>query len=164
LVADNLDDSYVQYLSYGASARAGISQDIGADFAAGGFARWEERAPGFNVRSIQTPLRMERDSHGVMTGLGSWEIYVQLKYLRKPTELYYVPDVEHGAHQLTRADQLLASQEGAVDWFDFWLNGHEDADPAKAMQYARWEKLCELQIAEKTGLPTFCVSASEARH
>jgi hypothetical protein len=29
-----------------------------------------------------------------------------------------------------------------VDWFDFWLNGHEDPDPEKADQYRRWRGLC----------------------
>jgi hypothetical protein len=28
-----------------------------------------------------------------------------------------------------------------VDWFDFWLNSHEDPDPSKAEQYSRWRKL-----------------------
>ena len=35
----------------------------------------------------------------------------------------------------------LISQGGNVDWFDFWLNRHEDDDPAKAEQYDRWRKL-----------------------
>jgi hypothetical protein len=30
-----------------------------------------------------------------------------------------------------------------VDWFDFWLNGHEDAASSKAEQYERWRKLRE---------------------
>jgi hypothetical protein len=28
-----------------------------------------------------------------------------------------------------------------VDWFDFWLNGHEETQPAKANQYTRWRAL-----------------------
>jgi hypothetical protein len=28
-----------------------------------------------------------------------------------------------------------------VDWFDFWLNGHEETDPAKSKQYARWREM-----------------------
>ncbi len=28
-----------------------------------------------------------------------------------------------------------------VDWYDYWLNGHEDPDPAKAEQYRRWSRL-----------------------
>jgi hypothetical protein len=39
----------------------------------------------------------------------------------------------------------MASQQGDVDWFDFWLNGHEDPDPTKADQYIRWRELRNLQ-------------------
>ena len=43
--------------------------------------------------------------------------------------------------------ERLASQEMNVDWYDFWLNGHEDPDPAKAEQYARWRHLREIRDA-----------------
>jgi hypothetical protein len=36
-------------------------------------------------------------------------------------------------------------QQGAVDWFTFWLKGEEDPDPNKALQYARWRELRKLQ-------------------
>jgi hypothetical protein len=39
----------------------------------------------------------------------------------------------------------LASEQGDVDWFDFWLRGHEDPDPAKAEQYARWREMRKQQ-------------------
>jgi hypothetical protein len=51
----------------------------------------------------------------------------------------------------------LAVQRRVVDWFDFWLNGHEDSDPAKPEQYRRWEKLCDMQKAANPDRPTFCV-------
>jgi hypothetical protein len=35
----------------------------------------------------------------------------------------------------------MAVQQRAVDWFDFWLNGHEDPDERKVEQYAGWRKL-----------------------
>jgi len=43
--------------------------------------------------------------------------------------------------------RTLASEQEDVDWFDFWLNGHEDPDLAKAEQYTRWRKLREMQKA-----------------
>ena len=39
----------------------------------------------------------------------------------------------------------MVSQQGAVDWFRFWLKGEEDLDPAKAEQYTRWRELRKLQ-------------------
>jgi hypothetical protein len=38
----------------------------------------------------------------------------------------------------------VAHQEMLVDWFDFWLNGHEDPDSTKSSQYARWRTLKQL--------------------
>ncbi len=35
----------------------------------------------------------------------------------------------------------LLRQQGAVDWFAFWLKGEADPDPAKAAQYTRWRAL-----------------------
>jgi hypothetical protein len=35
--------------------------------------------------------------------------------------------------------------ETNADWFDFWLNQHEDPDKAKAAQYVRWRNLREMQ-------------------
>ncbi len=56
--------------------------------------------------------------------------------------MVYLPEAEH---VLVRPWERMVSQGGDVDWFDFWLNGHEDPDPAKAEQYARWRKLRKLQ-------------------
>jgi hypothetical protein len=37
------------------------------------------------------------------------------------------------------------SQQPIVDWFDFWLNGREDPQPANAAQYARWRELRKMR-------------------
>jgi hypothetical protein len=49
----------------------------------------------------------------------------------------------------------LASEGGAVDWFDFWLNGREVTE--KAEKYRRWEKLCALQQVANPGAARFCI-------
>jgi hypothetical protein len=56
---------------------------------------------------------------------------------------------ENTPHILVQPAQRYASQQSAVDWFDFWLNEDEDPDPAKATQYARWKGLTEPKIREK---------------
>jgi hypothetical protein len=53
--------------------------------------------------------------------------------------------MRNGAHVLTKPLELLASQEMTVDWYDFWLNRHEDPNPAKAAQYTRWRELRRIQ-------------------
>jgi hypothetical protein len=64
----------------------------------------------------------------------------------KPVELQYIRSSQHN---LTKPLHRFAQQEMLVDWFDFWLNGHEDAALEKVEQYARWYKLREM----RAGLP-----------
>ncbi len=45
----------------------------------------------------------------------------------------------------------MVLQQGNVDWFDFWLNGKEDSDPAKAEQYKRWREFRKLQQRQTAG-------------
>lgn len=155
-LADNLDDSYLQYSMFGAQVRDGIASDVGAEPIGDGLKVWFREAPGFNVDKIHAPVRLERDSGGLPSAIGSWEMFSRLRDLNRPVELYFIPDIEHGDHQLTNPAQLLASQGATVDWFDFWLNGHEDPHPGKADQYARWEKLCDLQVTNNQGSPAYC--------
>jgi hypothetical protein len=98
-------------------------------------------APGFNADQVHVPLRLELDSGPIDQVLGAWEMFSNLRYLRKPVELFVIPDIQHGVHLLQNPAQRLASQGGTVDWFSFWLKGEEDPDRRKAAQYARWRVL-----------------------
>ena len=49
--------------------------------------------------------------------------------------------------------ERLASEQGDVDWFRFWLKGEEDPDPTKAEQYARWRELRKLQADQQSRQP-----------
>jgi beta-xylosidase len=68
--------------------------------------------------------------------------YAALRDQNKPVDLQYLRD---GAHNITKPLQRLAHQEALVDWFDFWLNGHEDPASSKASQYVRWRDLRALR-------------------
>ncbi|QGZ93530.1 hypothetical protein [Terricaulis silvestris] len=122
-------------------------QMAGAEPFGAGLAKWLENSPGFNVERVRTPLRLQRESGGVRVVIGPWETFSRLNHLRAPVELYFIPDIERGSHVLQHPSQVLASQEGAVDWFDFWLNGREDVSPGKADQYERWRVLRERRDA-----------------
>jgi hypothetical protein len=71
-----------------------------------------------------------------------WDAYAGLRYLHKPTDLIIFNTDEH---VLTNPAMRLASQGGSVDWFQFWLQGYEDPDPAKQEQYKRWRDLRKMQ-------------------
>jgi hypothetical protein len=53
--------------------------------------------------------------------------------------MYLMPDVDtHPSHTPQSPKQILAIQDGVLDWFSFWLTGREDPNPEKFDQYQRW--------------------------
>jgi hypothetical protein len=115
-----------------------------------GLKTWIESAPGFNLDKVDVPVRVEAAS-GIGAVMEEWEIYSSLYLQGKPVELIYFPD---GAHPLVKPLERLASEQGNVDWFRFWLKGEEDPDPSKTDQYARWHELRKLQEQESRTAPT----------
>jgi dipeptidyl aminopeptidase/acylaminoacyl peptidase len=109
---------------------------IGASPFGEGLQQWLKRSPGFNLDKITAPLMVAAE--GRFSLLMMWDAYAELRYLQKPTELVQLNTDEHA---LTNPAVRLASQGGSVDWFRFWLKDEQDPDPAKAEQYARWQKL-----------------------
>ncbi len=142
-VTDGVDMSYVQRLVdglphfvKGTGAALEVDEKNGGPPAGASMATWLARAPGFNVDHITAPLRLT--ALHAESLLEEWEPYAGLLLQRKPAEMVYIPD---GTHRLVKPWERLTSQQGAVDWFTFWLKGEEDSDPAKAGQYARWHAL-----------------------
>ncbi len=126
-----------------------MSADAGAEPFGDGLNTWLKNSPGFNADKVHTPLQFQSDGGGFPSIMMYWEMFSRLRHLNKPVELYMVPDVEHGSHAMQNPRQLVASQQRALDWFEFWLNGREDPDPAKAGQYASWRELRKQKENEK---------------
>ena len=95
-----------------------------------------ERAAGFNVDKVRTPMRIVAERP--LTILGEWEWFSSLSILGKPVEMVVMQD---DAHELVKPWHRYVSLQGNVDWFDFWLNEREDPDPQKSDQYRRWEAM-----------------------
>jgi len=142
-ITDGVDESYIQELLYftvGAPYHEGEAIYGGKPYGEGLRERWLQRAPGFQLDRIQTPLLIEAiDPHSI---LEEWEIYASLVAQGKPVDLIYFPD---GHHILQKPLERMASQQGNVDWFRFWLKSEEDPDPARAEQYKRWRELRTMQ-------------------
>lgn len=155
LAADHISASYVE--STLAQPGTAEPENGGPPFGAG-LKTWLESAPGFNVENVHVPLMIQQYSGPLVHILSDWEMYSRLRRLNRPVELYVIPDIEHGGHNLQNPRQVRAAKETAVDWFDFWLNGHEDPDASKEEQYRRWEKLCDQQKAANQDQPTYCVA------
>jgi len=146
-IADGVDFSYLQHLLFSSTHRKGTEMYGAAPFGEG-LRKWVDNAPGFHLDRIRTPLRIEAiGPAGVLT---EWEIYSSLREQNKPVDLVYIPD---GQHILQKPLERMASQQGNVDWFRFWLKGEEDPDPTKAGQYARWRKLREMNKQNEDARP-----------
>ncbi len=106
-----------------------------------GKAFWSSMSLRANAAKIDTPILMQLSDNEYV---GALEGYVPLKDLNKPVEMYVFPDENHVKWQPAHR---FAAYTRYTDWFDFWLQGKEDPDPAKAAQYKRWEAMRDQQKA-----------------
>jgi hypothetical protein len=141
-IDDGIDVGYMQYMLYGAGNRA-LSAEFehingGPPFGEG-IAHWFDRAVPFHLDRVRTPLRIE--AIGPMSLVAEWENYSSLLQQGKAVDLIYMPQ---GQHILQSPLDRLASQEGNVAWFCFWLL----QDPAAAgcpvvprAEVERWKEM-----------------------
>jgi dipeptidyl aminopeptidase/acylaminoacyl peptidase len=113
-----------------------IAGGIGGRPTQAGLRTWLGKSPEFNADRIRAPILFEQNSPSAL--IFGWDLYAALRSQGSPVDLLYI---RNGEHVLVKPLERLASGEMNVDWYDFWLNGHEDPDPAKAAQYERWRKL-----------------------
>lgn len=106
------------------------------------FKHWLTGSPSFNLDRIGAPLQLTAvgDAAGLSTLGANWEIYASLQMQNKPTELVYLPDSYHWP---LKPWERMTAQQGAVDWYRFWLQDYEDSDPAKRERYASWRAMRE---------------------
>jgi dipeptidyl aminopeptidase/acylaminoacyl peptidase len=148
-----VDHSYMQYLVF-APRNSYVVKDFdlqnGGQPWGDGLKSWLERAPGFLLDRIHTPLRLISMTDPSSL-LEEWEPFAGLSLLGKPVELFYLPNA---GHNIVRPWERLASQQGTVDWFRFWLQGYERVEPVGEAeesladledQYMRWHKLRDKQ-------------------
>ena len=142
-IAEGLDNSYMQYLLTAenqGSVQRQMEKIRGTKPFGPGLQRWIEDAPGFNLDKVQTPVRIE--ASGFLSALQEWELYASLYSQHKPVDFIYFP---HGTHIHQKPLERLESQQGNVDWLRFWLQGYEDPDPTKRVQYELWRSWKKVQ-------------------
>jgi dipeptidyl aminopeptidase/acylaminoacyl peptidase len=105
----------------------------------GSATNWQKMSAALNAGSVNTPLLINAaDSEYTYC----MELVTILRTLKKPVEMFIYPDERHEKNQPKHRYSIY---ERNIDWFNFWLKGEEDPDPAKAEQYARWRELRKLQ-------------------
>ncbi|CAN5421906.1 hypothetical protein BH09PSE4_BH09PSE4_11470 [soil metagenome] len=105
---------------------------------------WRPYSLATNASTMRTPLLMQLSDDEYLLGL---ESFTALREQHQPVEMYVFPDEHHIKMQPIHRQAVY---ERSLDWFDFWLNNHEEPDPRKRDQYARWRLLRE-EIATPVG-------------
>jgi dienelactone hydrolase len=131
------------YVDEGTMSRLSAELVAGALPYGDGLKTWLDRAAALSSEKISAPVLYTAADPWHL--IAFWELYASLREQGKPVELQYF---RSGQHSIRKPLQRWAHQEMLVDWFDFWLNDHEDPDTSKAEQYGRWHKLREMQSAE----------------
>ncbi|MEE8295057.1 MAG: Atxe2 family lasso peptide isopeptidase [Sphingomonadales bacterium] len=94
-----------------------------------------------NAKRIDTPYLIQVADREIESTRSNFNA---LQAAGKPVEMYIYPDERHVKWQ--PAHKYIVYSRN-VDWFNFWLQGIEDPDPAKAEQYLRWRELREMHEA-----------------
>jgi len=139
IIADGIDEGYMQYVLFAGEQKTlqNESEAIngGPPFAQN-LNKWLLSSVSFHLDQISTPILIE--AHGPVSLLGEWQIYSSLHLQSKPVDLVYFRGEQHILQN--PADRLF-SQQGAVDWYRFWLQNRESNAPQDKNQYERWELL-----------------------
>jgi len=140
LIIDGVDQSYVSDVLFvpGYPTKGiEVNGSIGGSPFGSGLNKWLQNAAGFNLDRVVAPVRLE--AHGTtFSVLGEWEIYSILEQQRKPVDFI---DILHGQHILQGPKDRYESQQGAVDWFSFWLQGRLREGPEADAEYRRWTRM-----------------------
>lgn len=96
---------------------------------------WREISSALNVKRVTAALLVQVADSEYLYGL---QFYSALKDHQKPVEMFIYPDEAHIKNQPKHRYEIYQRN---LDWFNFWLQGKEDPDPAKAEQYKRWHQL-----------------------
>ena len=109
--------------------------------------RWREISPAYQLDRIKAPVLFQ---------LPEQEYRMTLDYAlplmrRHRADIYVFPDETHIKFQ---PRHKLAVYERNVDWFRFWLQGHEDPSPEKAGQYRLWRGMKEKTASSRSDTGT----------
>lgn len=113
-----------------------LGRDIGYRFFEPGAAEfWKPMSLVQNADRIDVPILVQTGDSEYESGL---DVSAAFRLRGKPFELYVLPGEGHVKWQPAHR---LAMYERSTEWFEFWLMGRMNCDPAKAAQFARWRAM-----------------------
>jgi dipeptidyl aminopeptidase/acylaminoacyl peptidase len=136
-LADGFEGGYLSYLLWKIADYEGINGGVPVG---PGLRSWLEKSPAFRIETVSSPVRLEY--YGPLHFLGGWQWFSLLSILDKPVDLVWLP---RGAHLLVKPWERLASQQGNVDWFQFWLLDGKTCRVEDGKTCDRWRSLAALQ-------------------
>lgn len=145
-LADGFDGDYFQTIAFGMTEAPDAIAVNGASPWGAGLEKWLERSPLFAVDRVSSPVRLE--AYGMDSVLGLWGWYSLLSRRNMPVDMIVLP---HAPHLLAKPWERMASQQGDVDWFCYWLKGEQDSSHQKAAEYRRWRELRSLLDSHTAG-------------
>ena len=128
---------YVSFMSRQGGASFGITALYGGPPLGQHLSNWLKYSPSFHLDRVRAPLRINVLCAPLFLP-SAFEWFEGLTLLHKPVEMVMF---ESGEHEIIKPGERMTVSGGNVDWFDFWLNDHEDPDPAKTEQYMQWRQL-----------------------
>lgn len=146
VIADGVDNSYMQTLMFDVGRESQAQRIYDAAPFGAGLKRWLQFAPDFQLDRVHTPLMIT--AIAPYSVLQEWEIYSSLYQQKKPVDFIFF---RNGQHILQRPLERLASQQGTVDWFRFWLQDYEQPHPEDRDEYARWQTLKRTEAGGQSG-------------
>jgi len=96
---------------------------------------WKPESLAMNADHVTAPILMQQSDDEYLLAL---EAYAALDERNRAVEMRIFPGEHHVKWQPAHR---LAIYQRNLDWFDFWLRGIEEPDPAKRDQYAHWEAM-----------------------
>jgi dienelactone hydrolase len=133
----NAYSEYLINIDYMGAARERMSRaQVGPKPFGAGLPTWLERSAGFKTDRVCAPVLWQ--ANGPAALVYGWDSYAALRAQNKPVDFLYI---RNGHHVLVKPQERLIEQGMNVDWYDYWLNDHRDSHPAKAAQYARWDRM-----------------------
>ena len=111
---------------------------------------WSKISIAANADRLRQPILIQAADSEYLSSLYS---VAALQAHDDPVDLYVFPDEYHIR---VSPQHRLAAYRRAVQWFDFWLRGVEDANPVDSDQYARWSalKAARHQVAPPSDHPS----------
>lgn len=97
---------------------------------------WQQFSPALNADRVRAPVLLEGSA--TLEGVSMLEMFTALRRYERPVELILYPDEPH---VFVGPQHRYHSMQRNLDWFNFWLQGKEDDDPAKRSQYERWKEM-----------------------